>query len=260
VTDDEEFVREVVGVCRRLANVEAVALGGSRARGDHRPDSDWDFAVYYRGEVDVSVFDALGWPGRVFRPFEWGQVMYGGATFDVDGRHFDIHYRNLNVVEHWTDEARRGHFEVHILAFHLAGIPTYMLTGEVATNRTLWGELAPVEFPDALQAAAPARWLARAADELGYAHYWARTENPVSCSGALARAVLQCAHARLAHRRTWALNEKRMLQWADLTDLYDVFAAIGRDRSDLDRAIAAVQRIHDTITAETARPVDGGPE
>jgi predicted nucleotidyltransferase len=76
---------------------EAVNLGGSRARGDFRPDSDWDFAVYYRGEIDPRPLEELGWPGRVFRPFEWGQVMYGGAVFDLDGRHFDIHFRNLDV-------------------------------------------------------------------------------------------------------------------------------------------------------------------
>jgi predicted nucleotidyltransferase len=99
----------------RLPNAEAVNLGGSRARGDFRPDSDWDFAVYYRGEIDPRPFEELGWPGRVFRPFEWGQVMYGGAVFDLDGRHFDIHFRNLDVVEHWTREANEGRFEVHIL-------------------------------------------------------------------------------------------------------------------------------------------------
>jgi predicted nucleotidyltransferase len=210
VTDDE-FIHQVVAACRRHPRVEAVVIGGSRARGDHRPDSDWDFAVYYRGDVDVAVFEALGWPGRVFRPFEWGQVMYGGATFDVDGRHVDIHYRNLDVVEHWTDEARRGRFEVHILGFHIAGIPTYMLAGEVASCRTLWGELAPVEFPTALQASAPARWLARAADELACTRHWASTENPVSRSGALARAVLQCAHARPRrdHRGGGALTTGR---------------------------------------------------
>jgi predicted nucleotidyltransferase len=51
VTDDE-FIETVVAACRRLSNAEAVNLGGSRARGDFRPDSDWDFAVYYRGEID----------------------------------------------------------------------------------------------------------------------------------------------------------------------------------------------------------------
>ena len=248
---DDEFLAEVIRACRLVPNAEAVGLGGSRARGDNRPDSDWDVSVYYRGDIDVSVFEQLGWSGHVFRPFEWGQVMYGGAVFDLDGRHFDIHYRNLDVVEHWTREAERGRFEVHILGFHLAGIPTYMLTGEIATNRALWGELPAIEYPDALQREAPRRWLERAANELGYARHWAMTQNPVSCAGALARVVLQCAHARLAHRRVWALNEKRMVQWAELTGLYDRFGSLGTTRDDLDRAIDDVAAVHAEITEET---------
>ncbi len=251
---DDEFLATVVEACRRLPNAEAVALGGSRARGDHRPDSDWDFAVYYRGDIDVSVFETLGWDGRVHRPFEWGHVMYGGAVFDLDGRHFDLHYRNLDVVEHWTREAEQGRFEVHILGFHLAGIPTYMLTGELATNHSLFGMLPTPQYPDALQVAAPVRWLERAAGELSYARYWADTANPINCAGALARAVLQCAHARLAHRRVWALNEKRMVEWAELTDLYPVFGAIGTTSQELAHAIAAVNKVHETVADETAHP------
>lgn len=38
-----------MGACQVITGAEAVGLGGSRARGDHRADSDWDFAVYYRG-------------------------------------------------------------------------------------------------------------------------------------------------------------------------------------------------------------------
>ena len=206
--------------------------------------------MYYRGEIDVSVFEGLEWPGKVFRPFEWGQVMYGGAVFDLDGRHFDIHYRNLDVVEHWTREAERGRFEVHILGFHLAGIPTYMLVGELATNRVLAGELPRPAFPEALRMSAPGHWLERAAGELAYARYWARTANPVSCAGGLARATVQCAHARLAHRREWALNEKQMIQRAELTALYDVFADIGRTPQDLHHAIDEVTTIYETVVAE----------
>jgi predicted nucleotidyltransferase len=243
---DEEFVARVVAACRRLPNIEAVNLGGSRARGDHRPDSDWDFAVYYRGDIDVSMFEELGWPGRVFRPFEWGQVMYGGAVFNLEGRHFDIHFRNLDVVEHWSEEASEGRFEVHILGFHLAGIPTYMLTGELAVSRTLWGELPRPGYPDELRASAPLAWLGRARRELEYAAYWAASENPVSCAGALAKVALQAAHARLAHRGVWALNEKRMLQWAELTGLYDRFAALGSSRAALDEAI---DDVNDSVVA-----------
>src|SRR5207244_2066075 len=114
-------------------------------------------------------------------------------------------------------------FEVHILGFHLAGIPTYMVAGELAISRTLWGELPRPTYPDALRRRAPPAWLSRAEGELAYSRYWADSENPISCAGGLARAVLQAAHARLAHRGVWALNEKRMVQWADLTHLYDRF-------------------------------------
>lgn len=248
---DGEFIDDVVAACRVITGAEAVGLGGSRARGDHRPDSDWDFAVYYRGNIDVSPFESLDWQGRVFKPFEWGQVMYGGAVFDLDGRHFDIHYRNLDVVEHWTREAQAGRFEVHILGFHLAGIPTYMLPGEVATNQAIWGSLDPIDYPDALRAAAPKAWLDRARGELSYAHYWASTTNPINCSGALARAVLQIAHARLAHRGVWALNEKRMVQWAELTNLNDTFAAIGHTATALEAAIDTISEVLDQVEAET---------
>lgn len=92
--------------------------------------------------------------------------MYGGAVFDLDGRHFDIHYRNLDVVEHWTREAEAGRFEVHILGFHLAGIPTYMLTGSWRSDGRC-GAISPCPtYPDELRRRAPGVWLGRADREL----------------------------------------------------------------------------------------------
>lgn len=177
--------------------------------------------------------------------------MYGGAVFDLEGRHFDIHYRNLDVVEHWTREAEAGRFEVHILGFHLAGIPTYMLIGELASNRVLWGELARPGYPDALRRRAPAQWLQRAAGELSYARYWADTSNPMNCAGGLARAVMQIAHARLAHQGVWALNEKRMAARSGLDALAPVFASLGSDPPELHRAVDAVQQVREAVVRET---------
>jgi hypothetical protein len=97
------------------------------------------YGAALRGEIDLRPLEDSEWEGYVFHPHEWGHTMYGGAVFDLDGRHFDIHYRNLDVVEQWTSEAIEGRFEDHLLGFHLAGIPTYMLTGELAEGRTLWG-------------------------------------------------------------------------------------------------------------------------
>jgi hypothetical protein len=62
---------------------------------------------------------------------------------------------------------------------------------------------------------------------------------------------LQMAHARLAHRGVWALNEKRMVQWAELTGLFDVFGAIGATPSELEHAISAVAAACDDVSRET---------
>lgn len=46
---DQAFLDDTADRLAALPTVQAVALGGSRAQGTHRPDSDWDLAVYYRG-------------------------------------------------------------------------------------------------------------------------------------------------------------------------------------------------------------------
>src|SRR5512138_2369538 len=64
-TGDVKFLNHVTGRLAGVPAVCAVALGGSRAAGTHRPDSDWDFSVYYRGHFDPGHLRALGWPGEV---------------------------------------------------------------------------------------------------------------------------------------------------------------------------------------------------
>ena len=68
-------------LAERLAavpGVVAVTLGGSRAVGAAVEGSDWDFGLYYRGGLDPADISALGWPGRVFAPGEWGSIVNGG--------------------------------------------------------------------------------------------------------------------------------------------------------------------------------------
>jgi hypothetical protein len=60
--------------------------------------SDWDFGMYYRGGIDPADIAALGWPGRVFAPGEWGQVVNGGAWLTVDGTKVGLIYRDLDEV------------------------------------------------------------------------------------------------------------------------------------------------------------------
>jgi hypothetical protein len=133
-----------------IPGVVAVTLGGSRATGAHGHDSDWDFGLYYRGTISPDDVRALGWPGQVFAPGDWGRLVNGGAWLRVDGTPVDLIYRDLDVVARWTAEAEAGRFRIDREVGYVAGIATYVLAGELAVNEVLHGRLPRPSFPPRL--------------------------------------------------------------------------------------------------------------
>ncbi len=227
---DAEFLDTTADRLAALPGVRAVALGGSRAEGTHRAASDWDLAVYYRGAFDPADLRAVGWEGEVSEIGGWGGgVFNGGAWLTIDGRRVDVHYRDLDVVEHEWAEAEEGRFRVEPLMFHLAGIPSYLVVAELAVDRVLRGELRqPSAYPAELRRTAPDRWYGTARATLGYAatnHAPAgrRTET----AGALAVAAAQTGHAVLAARGEWVTNEKRLLERAGLRGVDELVRLLG---------------------------------
>lgn len=246
---DELFLDHVADRLAALPGVRAVTLGGSRAQGTHTPESDWDLALYYRGAFAPDDLRAVGWPGEVSDIGEWGGVFNGGAWLTIDGRHVDVHYRDLDVVEHELAEARRGRFRWEPLMFHLAGIPSYLVVAELAVNRVLRGEAPPrPEYPDALRAAAPPMWRGRAALTLRYAaNAYVRGAQATEVAGALATAAMQTAHAVLAARGEWTTNEKRLLERAGLRRVDAIVAGLRPEPDALARAIAETEKLFASV-------------
>jgi predicted nucleotidyltransferase len=245
---DDAFLDHVTSRLATLPCVRAVTLGGSRATRTHGPDSDWDFAVYYRGAFSPESLRALRWPGEVSEIGGWGGgVFNGGAWLRVDGRHVDVHYRDLDDVEYQLAEARAGRFRVERLLFHLAGVPTYILLAELAANQVLHGDLPCPEYPEALRRRAPERWWGDARNTLGYARgAHAARGRLADCAGAIATAACQTAHAVLAARGQWVTNEKTLLDRAGLRDIDRVLGGLA-PRPDVltaavDEATALLER------------------
>jgi predicted nucleotidyltransferase len=250
VTDDQAFLDHLADTLAALPGVRGVSLGGSRAQGTARPDSDWDLALYYRGAFDPQHLRDVGWPGEVAELGGWGGgVFNGGAWLRVGGRRVDVHYRDLDVVEREIDRAGRGEFDVEPLMFHLAGIPTYLVVAEVAVHRVLRGATPRVEaYPDALRAAAPAVWRGRADAHLGYARDQHAAHGRVApCLGLVAVAAAEYAHAVLAARGEWVTNEKRLLTRAGLGEVDDLVLAAGRDPASLAAVVDGVRALADAV-------------
>ncbi|GGV73201.1 hypothetical protein GCM10015535_00060 [Streptomyces gelaticus] len=203
-----------------LPGVRAVALGGSRARGTHRPDSDWDLGVYYRGTVDVAALTALasemqGSPAEVAGPGGWGPWVDGGAWLRVDGVPVDWILRDLDRVKTVWADCREGRFEVGVQPGHPLGFWSPAYPGEVALGRVLsdpQGELTALQeetrvYPEPLRTA-----LVGAAWEAEFSVAAARKSAPggdtLHVSLCLSRAFGILAQSLHAHHRTWCLNEK----------------------------------------------------
>jgi hypothetical protein len=80
-------ILDLDALAQRLTSVSGVVgavLGGSRARGEHMPDSDVDLGIYYRDDLDIEALGALarevaGPDAQVTKLGEWGPWVDGGA-------------------------------------------------------------------------------------------------------------------------------------------------------------------------------------
>jgi hypothetical protein len=242
--------RVVEFIADRLAaipGVVAVTLGGSRATNTAVEDSDWDFGLYYRGRLDPAHIEALGWPGRVFAPGEWGKVINGGAWLTIGGTKVDLIYRDLDEVLHWTAAAEDGQFEIHRQIGYVAGIATYVLAGELALGKVLAGDLPRPRYPPRLRETAPTAWSRLAAGALHFAAVHGRRADTAACLANLCQAVLATAQGQLAAAGEWVLNEKRLVQRAGLGSVQDRLNQPDRDLATLVRDIEALLAVSDAI-------------
>jgi predicted nucleotidyltransferase len=231
-------MRDLAERLRKISGIVAVTLGGSRASGAAREDSDWGFGLYYRGRIDADDVRALGLEGEVVDPGDWGRLVNGGAWLTVEGQRVDLLYRDLDFVEHWLAEANAGRYEVDRVEGYVAGMATYVLAGELALAEVLAGELPRPEFPDELRRSAPPRWRASASLSLDVAGPLAGRGDVVSCVGLLAKAAIAAAQATLAERGEWALNEKGIVRRAGLSRrVASILAATGDRPFELERSV-----------------------
>ncbi|WP_446216943.1 nucleotidyltransferase domain-containing protein [Micromonospora sp. IBHARD004] len=139
--------REVIGaeLADRLQEVDgvvAVALGGSRARCEHRPDSDWDLGLYYRGALDVAALREVAAAVaddevELTAPGGWGPWVDGGGWLRIGGVAVDWIYRDLDRVHRSWADCRAGRYQVGVQAGHPLGFYSHAYAGEVALCQVL---------------------------------------------------------------------------------------------------------------------------
>ncbi|ETK30915.1 nucleotidyltransferase domain-containing protein [Microbispora sp. ATCC PTA-5024] len=264
---DDLAVGALAGQLARIPGVVAVALGGSRARGTHRPDSDVDLGLYYRGELDVAALRELavqvaGEGSTVTEPGGWGPWVDGGAWLTVGGLRVDWIYRDLDRVRRVWAECREGRYEVAVQTGHPLGFYSHAYAGEAALCRVLadpTGELTALResaqaYPPALGGAL-VRGLWEAGFCLDLARYGAAGADPVYAAGCLFRAVGVACHALHGRAGRWLINEKGMVASAGRLPPAPPGFAVRAQRL-LGRVGESPERIEETVAAAQALLAD----
>ncbi|CAG7587222.1 nucleotidyltransferase domain-containing protein [Rhodococcus opacus] len=255
----------------RVDGVVGVTLGGSRARGTHTAESDYDLGVYYRGALDTDGLNDLAreWAGvsaSATRTGEWGPWVDGGAWLSIDGRAVDWLYRDLDRVTAVWQDTQQGVYGFHAQTGHPFGFADFAYVGELASAVILAdpsGRIAALHtdmqhYPDLLREA-----LVRRLWEADFVTMLARKAIPRAdatyVAGCLFRAVCLCAHALHAHARRWVINEKGAVAAAGAlpnapTDFtaraHAVFGRLGTTPDELTAALTlAEQLVDDTRNA-----------
>lgn len=255
MADLPHSVADLVDLLAALRGTVAVVLGGSHALGTGDAGSDWDLGLYYRGAIDLAPLAARG---TVHPPGAWGRLMNGGGWFQCEGEKIDVILRDLDVVEHWTRRAAEGEFEVDPLLGYLAGVPTYLLSAELASCQVLCGTIPTASFPPKLAAAAPPWWRFRRSFSLDYARMHARRGNLIGATGQAAKAVMEEAHAILCERRQWVCNEKRLIEAAGLVGVQPLFGNVPSEPSNLEQWVDLVAGRLGIPTGEVMPWTDAG--
>jgi predicted nucleotidyltransferase len=137
----------VVGELKKISGIEAVVLGGSRARGTHTDSSDVDLGIYYHpsapldlkrlGQLTVELDDEHR-PDLLTGIGGWGSWINGGGWLTIKGQPVDLLYRDLYKVTRVILDAMDGRFEIVYQPGHPQGFPSYIYLSEVALCQLLW--------------------------------------------------------------------------------------------------------------------------
>ena len=248
LSTSEPLLEKIVAALAPVGGVRAIVLGGSRGKGVQTAASDYDIGLYYRGELDIAALErvarALDTPveGRSYlngatarrSPTQpaaplvtgiggWGPWVDGGGWLTIDSQPVDILYRDAARVERVIGEVCEGRFECAYHYGHPHAFVSTMYAGEVATCRALHdpdgfvagckARLTP--YPEALRAAAVARFLDEARFFLAISHKAAAQGDVTFVTGNLFRAEACLMQVLFAINREWLLNEKGALRLAD---------------------------------------------
>jgi len=214
-----------------VPGVQAVVLGGSRARGSAHAASDYDIGLYFKTAIPLDTERVLAAAKDIaddpaattVTPVgEWGQWIVGGAWLSVEGRKVDLLYRDADAVEAVMESCCAAVVTMDYQPGHPHGFCSAIWMGEIAYCQPLHdpnGVIARLKsialpYPPALRAALIRRFQWEISFGVENAELAAARGEQTHVAGCLYRSIACIAQVLFALNQRYLINEKGALQEA----------------------------------------------
>lgn len=265
--EKQTLLDEIVARLSVVPGVQAIALGGSYARGTQRPGSDLDVALYY-ADADPFDIEVIRRIATDFAPdgvptvtgfYGWGPWVNGGAWIHNPVSKVDFLYRSIDQVQRTIEEALRGVTHHDFDQQPAYGFFSLIYLGETFVCRPLFdpqGILARLKeqvavYPPLLKEKTVTSSLWLAEFSLIHAAGYAANGDVYATSGAMTRTAAYLTQVLFALNEVYFMNDKTAMKEiaafpilpVDYVDtLSGILSHVGRTPADLQ---ASVRALHD---------------
>lgn len=272
------LIPTIVERLRGIGGIDAIALGGSRARGSHTPASDIDIGLYYdpAAGLDLAALAAAATElddqhreDLLTEPGGWGPWINGGGWLRIHGTPVDLLYRDRAQVAAVIGDCRAGRIELSYQAGHPFAFVSSIYLAEVALCQPLddpRGQLATLKalaspYPPALQRAIIERVWWEADFSLRVGQKGVGRGDAAYVAGCCFRGVACLLMALFALNREHWMNEKGALALAARFPIAPEYlqSRVGAIFAQIDEApgaLAAALSLLDALIRDTERLIE----
>jgi predicted nucleotidyltransferase len=269
-----QLIHRIVDGLQAIEGIAAIALGGSRARGNHTPNSDIDLGIYYNPEhpPDLVALNQLAAElddkhrANLITPIgAWGKWMNGGGWLKVESIPVDFLYRDAVQVNGVIDDCHAGQITIDYQPGHPHGFVSSIYLGEVALGLLLHdpdGVLAALKvkttpYPPGLKQATINQFAWEISFSLFVAHKAVARGDVAYAAGCCFRSVACMNQVLFALNEAYLLNEKGAVAIANNFALCpqnyqqrieSAFALLAVDAKSITDAIAILDEIEQDLS------------
>jgi len=226
----EPIINKIVNALSTIKGIEAIVLGGSRARGNFTPKSDIDIGVYYNADLDLDHLRAVATalddshrPNLITEIGEWEPWINGGGWLTVENMPTDILLRDIAKVARVIDDCLQGQITIDYQPGHPHGFINVIYAAETYYCRLLWaktGAIAKLKeklspYPVALQQGIVNKFLWEASFTLIFARKSIARQDACYAAGCFYRIAACLVQVLYALNKTFLMNENGALDNID---------------------------------------------